>query len=78
MDISRLVLSPIQIPIDFFRIVCPTRRLQVGDQKDFVQEEELILQCWTTILATYVVVDVSKCPDTLTWEVSAVLERPPV
>ena len=57
------------------RTVFPIRGQEVDDRADLVQEEPPDLQCWTMILATCVVVDVSRCLETLTWEVSAMLER---
>ena len=47
----------------------------MGDHTDVVQEEPPGLQGLTKIWATCVVVDVSKCLDILTLEVSAILER---
>ena len=50
--------------------------LPKDDHTDFVQEERVGLPYWTMNLATCVVVNVSRCLDTLTWKVSAMLQRP--
>ena len=42
------------------------------------QKEQPVLQCWTMMLATCVVVDISRCLDTLTREVPTMLEHPPL
>ena len=73
-----LVLSPIQVPVELLRIVFPTVSQQVGDHKDVARKEQPVHECWTMILATCVVVGVSRCLDTPTWEVSAILQRPPL
>ena len=44
----------------------------------FVPEEQLGLRCWTKILTTCVVVDVSKYLGILTLQDSTILERPPL
>ena len=44
-----------------FKLPFPAVIRQVRDHADFAQEEQLVLQCWTMILATCVVVDVSRC-----------------
>ena len=59
------------------QVVFPTTISQVSDRTDCVREEQKDLQCLTRILATCVMVAVSKYLDTLTWVVSAMLERPP-
>ena len=48
----------------------------MGVHKSFVREEPLDLQCLTMTLATHVVEDVCIFLDILTWEFSAILERP--
>ena len=77
-SVPSLARSPIQVPIELSRIAFPITVMLKDDRTDFVQEEQLVLQCWTMIWATCVLVDVSRCLDILTWEVAAMLERPPL
>ena len=74
---SQFGTFPIQVPMELAQTVFPTLIGQVGDHKDFVQEEPLDLRCLTKIWANCVVVDVSIYLGTLTWEVSVILESPP-
>ena len=72
-----LLLFPIQFPRKLFQIAFSTVKQQVSDHKDYAQREQPVLQCWTMIWATCVVVDVSRCLDTRTEEFSKIMERPP-
>ena len=62
-DIPNSVLLPIQAQAELPRTIFPTRDQQVGVRMNFVQEEPLDLQCWSMILAMYVVEDVSRYLD---------------
>ena len=75
--ILNLVLSPSNFQLELFSSCLSHISREVGDHLNFVQEEQQVLHCWTMILATCVVVDVSRCLDALTWEVSAMLVRLP-
>ena len=66
--------SPSHVSIGFSQIAFSMIVFPKNDHTDCVQEEPLGLQCWIWILAIRVVVDISRCLDTLTWEVSAMLD----
>ena len=67
IGIPNSVLTLLSVPMELFQIFFPTIG-QVGDQTDFVQEEQLGLQCLIVSLAICVVEDVSINPDILTLE----------
>ena len=48
---SQFGTFPNRVPIEFFRIACPTTVLPEDDNTDFAQEERLDLRCWTIISA---------------------------
>ena len=64
---SNLELYPNRVPKALPRIPFPIIVQPKNDRTDFVQEERLGLPFWTMMLATCVVVDLSKYLDILTW-----------
>ena len=63
IDIPNSVHFPIRVSTELPRTASPTRSQQVGVRTNFVQEEQLDLQCLTMIWAIGVVEDVSKHVD---------------
>ena len=64
-DIPNLEISPSHASIGSSQIAFPIIVLPKDDHINFVQEERLGLPYWTTILAICVVVDESKCLETI-------------
>ena len=61
---------PNRVLIRLSRNAFPIRVLPEDDRTDSVLEERLGLPYWTMILATCVVVDVSRCLDTMTLKIA--------
>ena len=70
MSPPNLELFPNRVPMELCRMAFPMTVLPEGGHTDFVQEERLGLPYRTMILVICVVVDVSKCLDILTLELS--------
>ena len=77
-SISRVVLSPIHFPEELFFKLSLAQQPSMGSVRTNASlQEPQVLQCCAMLVATCDVGDVSKYLDIQTWEVSAVLERPP-
>ena len=74
---SQFGTFPNRVPIELSRIALHIIVLPKDDRTDFVQEERLDLPYWTMMLASCVLVDVSKYLDILTSEFSFTMEHLP-
>ena len=76
-DIPRLVFFPIHFAVKYSRIVFPITGLQEGVGRNSFPNETTGSSMFGILLAIYTVVDTSKCLDTVTLNISAILERLP-